>query len=230
MTDSANGEYMPVSHWPIPPTISAEAQRVLDDSAAMSMPQAPADSDENAWRDFIAMMREGVRGSLEAGAARAYGTVALSTEASSGVPIHVAAPHCREGAATTGEAPVLLYVHGGGFVLGGGQACQDMGMLVAHGTGLAAYSVDYRLAPEHPYPAAMDDCMAAYRWLVERLGAGSVVVAGHSAGAALAGCLLLRARDEGLPAPLGAVLLSPEADLAEEGDSTRSSSWGASST
>jgi hypothetical protein len=82
--------------------------------------------------------------------------------------------------------------------------------------------VSYRLAPEHLYPAALDDCMAAYRWLLDQgVDASRIVVAGDSAGGNLTLALLLRARDEGLPLPAGAVALSPVTDLTFSGDSVR---------
>jgi acetyl esterase/lipase len=75
------------------------------------------------------------------------------------------------------------------------------------------------MPPDHPYPAALDDCIAAYRALLDQFDAAHIVVGGASAGGNLAAALGLRARDEGLPAPAGLVLLTPEVDLTESGDS-----------
>lgn len=117
---------------------------------------------------------------------------------------------------------VVLYLHGGAFVAETpvfhgallGRICRE-----ARARGLM---VSYRLAPEHRYPAALDDCLAAYRWLLEQgFDPRSIVVAGDSAGGNLTLALLLRARDEGLPLPSGAVALSPVADLTFSGDSVR---------
>jgi acetyl esterase/lipase len=80
--------------------------------------------------------------------------------------------------------------------------------------GIRALSVDYRLAPEHPFPAALDDAVAAYRWLLARpTEPARIIVGGDSAGGNLALALLLRLRDAGMPLPAGAVLLSPVTDL-----------------
>ena len=81
------------------------------------------------------------------------------------------------------------------------------------------WSVDYRMAPDHPYPAALDDCMAAYRSLLAERAPHEIVVSGGSAGGNLAAALILRARDEGLPMPAGVILGTPEIDLTESGDS-----------
>lgn len=81
------------------------------------------------------------------------------------------------------------------------------------------YGVDYRMPPEHPYPAALDDCLAAYRHVLDRHAPETIVIGGRSAGGNLAVATVLRGRDEGLPSPAGLVLLSPEVDLTESGDS-----------
>jgi len=81
------------------------------------------------------------------------------------------------------------------------------------------FSVDYRSPPDHPYPAPLDDCMAVYRHLLTLRRPDEIVVGGASAGANLAAALVLRARDEGLPMPGGAVLLTPGIDNTHSGDS-----------
>ena len=93
-----------------------------------------------------------------------------------------------------------------------------MATLAAVRAGLQTWSVDYRMPPDHPYPAALDDCLAAYRALLDIRPPEQIVIDGSSAGGNLAAALLLRARDEGLPMPAALVLISPEADLTESGD------------
>jgi acetyl esterase/lipase len=114
----------------------------------------------------------------------------------------------------------VLYLHGGAWCLGSPRTHRGLVADLARGAGVRAVSVDYRLAPEHPYPAGLDDCVAAYRWLLERrVNPSRIVLAGDSAGGNLAAALLLRLRDEGIPLPAGAVLLSPATDLALTGPS-----------
>lgn len=109
---------------------------------------------------------------------------------------------------------VLLYIHGGAWVMGSPRTHRALAADLARRAGVRALSLDYRLAPEHPYPAALDDCVAAYEWLLASgIEPGRIVVAGDSAGGNLALALLLRLRDAGTPLPAGAVLLSPVTDL-----------------
>src|SRR3546814_2342198 len=91
--------------------------------------------------------------------------------------------------------------------------------LMALRVGMPVVSVDYRMPPDHPFPAGLDDCVAVYRALLTEYGADAIVIGGSSAGGNLAAATILKARDEGLSLPAGAVLLSPEVDLTEGGDS-----------
>jgi epsilon-lactone hydrolase len=109
---------------------------------------------------------------------------------------------------------VVLYFHGGVYVLG--DAVQAAGLAAQIGARTAAkvISVDYRLAPEHPYPAAVDDALAAYRALLDGgTPPSDIAFAGESAGGGLAVATLVNARDHGLPQPAAAFVMSPYADL-----------------
>jgi len=116
---------------------------------------------------------------------------------------------------------VLLYLHGGGYQLGSPRSHRELAARLARAAGVRALIVDYRLAPEHRFPAALDDALAAYRWLLDDRGvpAGSIVLAGDSAGGGLVAATLVAARDRGLPLPAAAALLSPWADLTGSGAS-----------
>jgi acetyl esterase/lipase len=114
----------------------------------------------------------------------------------------------------------IFHIHGGGFALGSAAGSVGLASSLARKTGMRAVSVDYRLAPEHPYPAALQDVTAAYRSLAEQAGgAGHIVVSGESAGGNLAIELLIAVQAEGLTMPAAALLLSPMTDLTVTGSS-----------
>jgi epsilon-lactone hydrolase len=105
---------------------------------------------------------------------------------------------------------VVLYFHGGVYVLGDAFLAADLASEVGRRTRAKVISVDYRLAPEHPYPAAVDDALAAYEALLDSGTApADIVFAGESAGGGLAIATLVNARDHGLPLPAAAFLMSP---------------------
>jgi acetyl esterase/lipase len=114
---------------------------------------------------------------------------------------------------------VLLHLHGGGFALGSAAGSVGLVSDLIRRTGLRAATIDYRLAPEAPFPAALDDAIAAYEALVTEAGAERLIISGESAGGNLAVELLIAARTRGLPQPAAAVLMSPMTDLTANGDS-----------
>lgn len=114
----------------------------------------------------------------------------------------------------------LLYFHGGAYVIGGPASHAKLAAQIAHAAQMPAWFVDYRLAPEHPFPAALEDALAAYQALLAQQP-GRIVLAGDSAGGGLVLALAMSIRDAKLPAPEALVLLSPWADLTLSGDSHR---------
>ena len=112
------------------------------------------------------------------------------------------------------QGAVVLYLHGGGYCIGSLNTHRGMAARVAAVCGARVLNVDYRLAPEHPHPAAVDDAMAAYRWLLGTgVAPGAVVLGGDSAGGGLVVATLLALRDAGDPLPTGGFCLSPWVDL-----------------
>jgi acetyl esterase/lipase len=116
---------------------------------------------------------------------------------------------------------VILYFHGGGYVLGSAFGHRELLGRLAATTGMRCLAVDYRLAPEHPFPAALEDGLSAWRWLrqEEDIPARRIFLAGDSAGGGLAVAVLLRLREVGEECPAGAVLFSPWVDLTLSGAS-----------
>ncbi len=117
---------------------------------------------------------------------------------------------------------VILYLHGGAFVLGSLAAYRPTLVTYARATRTRLLVIEYRLAPEHPFPAAVDDARTAYHWLLAQgIRPEQIVVMGDSAGGGLALALLLALRDEQTPLPAAAVCLSPWFDLVCTGESMR---------
>jgi acetyl esterase/lipase len=109
---------------------------------------------------------------------------------------------------------VVLYFHGGVYVIGDAFLAADLASQVGRRTDAKVISVDYRLAPEHPYPAAIDDALAAYEALLQTgIAPSDIAFAGESAGGGLAVATMVNARDHGLPMPAGAYVMSPYVDL-----------------
>ncbi|MBN2469288.1 MAG: alpha/beta hydrolase fold domain-containing protein, partial [Anaerolineae bacterium] len=115
---------------------------------------------------------------------------------------------------------VILYLHGGAYVTGSAQLYRSMAGRLAAASGMRALTLDYRLAPRYPFPAALDDAIAAYQWLVAQgFKPGQITFAGDSAGGGLALAALLHLRDSNISLPAGAALLSPWMDLTGAGES-----------
>ena len=125
-----------------------------------------------------------------------------------------------DGEPAPGDKRVILYFHGGGYFFYSPRSVRSITFALGAGTGARVFALDYRLAPEHRFPAALDDAVAAYRRLMmDGIAAKNVVIAGDSAGGGLALATLVKLRDEGDPLPAGAVLFSPWTDLAATGAS-----------
>ena len=125
----------------------------------------------------------------------------------------VSTPNCDQSRA-------LLYFHGGGYVIGSNIGYREFAGRLARATGIRTLVLNYRLAPEHPFPAAVDDAAAAYRWLLASgFTPDRIMLAGDSAGGGLVLAALLALRDAGDALPAGGVSISPWVDLACTGES-----------
>ncbi|SEQ01469.1 Acetyl esterase/lipase [Streptomyces sp. yr375] len=206
--------------------LSPEAQAWLEMLKARPQVPAPEPHDLEAWRAVVA-------GASAPEYADALG-LATTGAVDTGVPVevhtldlpntvvHVGTP---EGLAPD-DRRVLLSVHGGAFTWGGGPATKSAARFVAGAYGVTTWSVDYRMPPDHPYPAAPDDCLDAYRTLLKSHDPASIAVGGLSAGGNLVAGLLLRLQEEKLPMPCAVVLNSPAADLTLSGDTLVSDASG----
>jgi acetyl esterase/lipase len=120
----------------------------------------------------------------------------------------------------TPEQNVLLYLHGGAYCIGSLNTHRGMVSHIAKAAETRALSIDYRLAPENPFPAAIEDSISAYKWLLSQgIAARSIIIAGDSAGGGLTVSAMVSLRENSIPLPAAAVLISPWVDLALTGDS-----------
>jgi acetyl esterase/lipase len=122
--------------------------------------------------------------------------------------------------APAASAGVVLYLHGGAYALNSVNSHREWIARLASATGMRALAINYRLAPEHPFPAALDDTISTYRWLLDQgIDPGRIIIAGDSAGGGLTLAALLSLRDAGEPLPVAAICISPWTDLTLSGAS-----------
>jgi acetyl esterase/lipase len=197
---------------PVPSHLSEAAQAILA-MGPLGDGSFPALDDHEGWRRMT-KERDALVGSMLQAREAAFRGDADEIEWK-GTTIFVLTPED----AGADDPRVFLEFHGGGLTMGGGRLARVMAMGSATTTGRTTYSVDYRMPPDHPYPAALDDGVAAYEMLLEGHHASEITIGGGSAGANIAAAVILRARDEGLPLPGAAYLGTPEIDLTESGDS-----------
>ena len=195
---------------PVPAFLSPEAQAVL--AAPMLPTGSPPLEDTESWLKLSLYGNAGIRQRFDAPDL----PITTTVQNVGGVPVYVIRANAL---AATEDAPIFIDIHGGALVMGGGELAGLMGAARALATGRITWAPDYRMPPLHPYPAALDDALTVYRAALEVRDPKNIIVAGQSAGGNLAAALILRARDEGLPMPNSLVLLSPELDLTESGDS-----------
>jgi len=120
------------------------------------------------------------------------------------------------------DSGVILYLHGGAYALASLNTHRELVARLVRATNMRALAVKYRLAPEHPFPAALEDSLAAYRWLLDQgIDPSQIIIAGDSAGGGLALATMISLRDAGEPLPAGAVCISPWTDLALTGASVK---------
>jgi len=207
----SSGLYLSARIIPIPKSISPEAQAALA-VGRPPRPPAPPISDKAAWRAHVAETNAAFLAMMKA----APPPPARSTLTEmAGVPVYVGEPDAMPAA---NRDKALIHLHGGALVLLGGEPVRHFAAGEAASVHGKVYAVDYRNPPDHPYPAALDDCVAVYRALLETYPADKIAISGVSGGGNLAAAMVLKSRDLGLPLPSAVGLFSPEVDLTESGD------------
>jgi epsilon-lactone hydrolase len=206
--------YIEAREIPIPTSVSKEAQAVLAMGRLGPPPRdLPALDDIEGWKTYVSDTDGFVRSMV--GDATAGFAGGIEERDIGPCPLYVVTP---EGLADD-DRRVFLDIHGGAWVLGGGDLCKMTTIVLANAVGVRAWSVDYRMPPDHPFPTPLDDCLTAYRLLLDERHPSEIIVSGASAGGNLAAALILRARDEGLPMPAAVVFNTGAFDLTGAGDS-----------
>ncbi|MDE5879772.1 MAG: alpha/beta hydrolase [Desulfovibrio sp.] len=209
----ASARQLPARELPVPADASTELKKAIEaDASAIPWQLTPRDA--AAWKDLVqknaAVTEKHVDGLLKHLAVRCEKGVM------GGVPVFLLEPPVLPPAHAD---KVLLYFHGGGYVFNPGRAGLPEGIYMAAIGRYRVVAVDYRLAPEFPYPAALDDAMKVYRALLKDYPARDIGVFGSSTGGGLTLALCLRAREEGLPMPGAIAPGTPWSDLSKTGDS-----------
>jgi len=199
--------------FPVPGTVSPEAQAILGRPIPdlSSIPLAQTRDEWMASKEFVAT-RYG------AALPKLLQSLPIELEKASmgGVTVRVITP---DNLAPEKSGKVLMNVHGGAYVHFGGDYSVLEALQMATASGYRVVAVDYRMPPDHPYPAAVDDTVAVYRDLLKNYQPEDIVIFGTSAGGSLTASTILAARDQGLPLPAGAIMNSPWSDLSKTGDS-----------
>src|SRR5262245_48297045 len=152
---------VPARSIPVPTSVSAEAQAILA-MGPMSGPEYPALDDAAGWHKMISSTDEMMLAMFGESGLTSPAGCRVDELSIDGISVFAVTPPDLD----AGDSRVYLDVHGGAFIVGAGEVCRAMGIMTACKVGMRVWSVDYRMPPDHPYPAAVDDCVAVYRALV----------------------------------------------------------------
>lgn len=211
---AADGILVPEHFVPTPRTISPEAQAFLSHTAPVGAMRVPASRDD--LQGWLAYRKAGDRGILAVTSThtKMYPADVVTHELSA-AKLYELTPR---NLSPDREELAIIYVHGGGFVAGGGEAAISSALQMATLARVRVYSVDYRLVPEFAFPAPVHDTLEAYQFVLERHDAKRVAIFGASAGANLAPAAILLAREIGLPLPAACAIHSSLSDMSRDGD------------
>lgn len=201
-----------IKNFPAPNTVSPELQALIGAEPAPIWNMHPKNTKE--WNDFVRMVAEPAVKDLPR--LKKKTGVTVTSERISGVRVYNVIP---ANISPENKNRVLLHFHGGGYVLNPGEAVLSEAVLMAGYGDIRVVSVDYRMLPDHPYPAAMDDAVSVYKELIKKYDPKQIGVFGTSTGGGMTLALTLRAKKEGLPLPGALAAGTPWTDLTKTGDS-----------
>lgn len=202
----------PNPKYPVPTHVSPEAQAILSQPVDTSRGQLPPPSTPEEWKKQVAAREAEIAPLFGPLLARA--PISVEKRQIAGVTVRELRPTKR--ALRPGR--LLMNLHGGGYTMLGGDLSYAEGVGFAS-AGYRVIAVDYRMPPDHPFPAAVDDGVAVYRALLEKHAPNEIAIFGGSAGGGLTAAVVIAARDAGLPLPAAVILNTPWADLSKTGDS-----------
>jgi acetyl esterase/lipase len=204
---------------PVPPTASPQLQAII--AAPYRVPNWNADPKSPAeWKELIS--RLAVAGAARQKEVREKLGVTLETSTIGGVKVFVLTP---KDIPPANRNRLLVHVHGGGYVYNPGEAGTGEATVMAAYGGFKVISIDYRMPPDFPYPAAMDDAMAVWKEVVKMHDPRNMAIFGSSTGGGMTLAMILRARQEGLPLPAAIAPGTPWSDLTETGDTYKTNEW-----
>ena len=197
---------------PLDPPIAA----VLDMLANSGTPMSMIDGTPQQAREGFRTMTYDIRDPATLAAVRSVEDATVAGPEGA-IPIRIYRPD------VDGAVPTVVFFHGGGFVIGDLDTHDDHARLICHDVEAVVVSVDYRLAPEHPFPAGFEDCFASTKWAAEHIAelggdAGRIAVAGDSAGGNLSAAVAIAATREGGPKLAAQLLIYPGVDFREDDD------------
>lgn len=172
------------------------------------------------WKDLIERRAAMIRAALPA--MQAMLAVDVQPAAIGGVKAYIVTPKSMPEA---NKNRLLVHVHGGGYVFGPGEAALPEALMIAGFGGYKVISVDYRMPPDFPYPAAMDDAMAVWKAAVTMADPKNMAILGTSTGGAMTLAMVHRAKQEGLPLPAAIAPGTPWSDITDTGDTYKSNEW-----
>lgn len=215
---AAGGRMVPARPLPVPDTVSPELQARIAAGLAPGWDEVPTDA--AGWRRLAAESAAAVAPILP----KLKQSLGITVEPGviAGVPVFTITPASIP---PENRDRLLMHLHGGGYVLFPGEAGAGEGMLMAGYGGFKVVSVDFRMAPDHPFPAPLDDAVAVWRALVAEHDPRRMAVFGTSSGGGLTLALMLRLKSQGLPLPAAIGPGSPWADLTGDGDTINANAY-----
>ncbi len=209
---SAQTQPVKIQYFPPPVTVSTEIQPLVSGQPFPYWNEHPKTPE--AWKQWVNQLANDTIKNLPA--LREQMHVSVEYKDLEGVPSFIITP---EQIATNNEHRVLLHLHGGGYVLNPGEAGTDEAIMMAGYGKIKVISIDYRMPPNHPFPAAMDDALTAYQALLKMYPAKNIGVFGTSTGGGMTLALMLKIKENNLPMPAAMVVGTPWTDLTKTGDS-----------